>query len=235
MEGNNMNDNAKKMGSIVAIAALVIGLGLGYGLGNMGDKTDGGHKSSSSMTHEAVGSKASTLRADLVALGTEHQDLTYAAVGDALDGSPGAEASKADLIKNGADLSAAVGSVYGADAQKKFNDIWNVHLNAFVAYAVASKSDDAAGKQAAMADIDANYTKPISALLAGANPNLPQATLEAGFKEHIDMTAQMIDNHVKGDFAAEAELRDDSVDHLKGLMGTLAGAIVKQFPEKFKD
>lgn len=230
-----MNEGAKKMGSIVAIAALVIGLGLGYGLGNMGDKSNSNQTATNSKTQVSVSSKAATLRADLVSIGTAHQILTYTAVGDALDGSPSAEASKADLIKNGANLSAAIGSIYGADAQKKFNDIWNVHLNNFVAYAVASKAGDAAGKQAALADIDANYTKPISALLAGANPNLPQATLEAGFKQHIDMTAQMIDNHVKGDYTAESDLRDRAVDHLKGLMTTLADAIVKQYPDKFKD
>lgn len=229
-----MNEGAKKMGSIITIAALVIGLGVGFGVGKMNNDSTNSSSSHSAMA-SADTTKASDLRADLVMLGTEHMDLTYAAVAAALDGSPNAEAAKADLIKNGTDISGAVGSVYGKDAQTKFQDIWNLHLTEFVNYAVAAKGGDEAGKAKAMESIKTGYTQPISALLAGANPNLLQKDLEAGFGEHIDMTAQMIENHVKGDYEAEATLRGESADHLKGLMSVLAGAIVKQYPDKFKD
>jgi hypothetical protein len=219
-------------GTIVVIVAAVIGLAAGYGIGH---KSGSSSMSSSSMSSMSTTSdKASDLRANLVVLGAEHMDLTYHAVDAALDGTPNADAAKADLIKNGTEISTAIGSIYGKDAQAKFQDIWNLHLNDFVKYALASKGGDEAGKQAALADIKTGYTVPISQLLAGANPNLPEKTLETAFNEHIDMTAQMIDDHVNGDYTGEANLREQSVDHLKGLMSTLAAAIVKQYPDKFK-
>lgn len=225
-----------KAAVLTAVVALVVGGGVGYAAGHAksSTSTNSSNTNSSSMDMTASSGKASDLRANLVALGTQHMDLTNQAIDAALDGSPNADAAKADLIKNGTEISGAIGSVYGKDAQTKFQDIWNLHLNDFVKYAVASKSGDTAGKTAALQDIQTGYTVPISQLLSGANPNLPEKTLESAFGEHIDMTAQMIDNHVKGDYTAEANLREQSVEHLKGLMSTLSGAIVKQYPDKFK-
>jgi hypothetical protein len=228
------NQSVARAAMVAAIVALIIGGAVGYGVGHAKASSKSDSMSTMSSMTAASGSKASDLRANLVALGTQHMDLTAQAVDAALDGSPNADAAKADLIKNGTEISAAIGSVYGADAQAKFQDIWNLHLNDFVKYAVASKGGDAAGKAAALQDINTGYTMPISKLLSGANPNLPEKALVDGFNEHIDMTAQMIDDHVKGDYTGEASLREQSVEHLKGLMTTLSGAIVKQYPAKFQ-
>lgn len=211
------------------IVALVIGLAAGFGVGHAGSNKNDDHH----MTMQASTTKASDLRADLVSLGVQHQELAQRAVDAAMDGSPDADAVKAQLIQNGKDISDAVGSVYGQAAGQKFNDTWNVHLVDFVKYATAAKSGDEAGKQAAAQDIDANYTKPISKLLASANPNLPEQTLESAFREHIDMTAQAVDDHAKGDYQAEQALIVKSNDHIKMLMSILAGAIAKQYPSKF--
>lgn len=223
---------SKSMGTTVAAAVvtLIIGLAIGYGVWH---KKDNNVSTNNSTTISAT-TKAADLRATLVSLGVQHQELTHKAVDAALDGSPDADAAKAQLIKNGQDISAAVGSVYGQAAGQKFDDIWNVHLNDFVKYAVASKTGDDAAKTAALQDIDANYTKPISKLLSGANPNLPEATVENLFKEHIDMTAQAIDDHVKGDYAAEQALVEQSSAHIRDIMSALSGAIVKQYPSKFQ-
>lgn len=232
----------KSSGLAATIVALLIGLLLGFGgakLLNNSDSNSSGSKSSSSAVsfQNATGTTPGTaaeLQKNLVTLGVAHMHLTQQAVDAALDGSPNAAALKDSLVGNGTQLSKAVGSVYGNDAQTKFQNIWNNHLNDFVKYAVAAKGGDTAGKQAALADIDANYTKPISQLLSGANPNLKQETLEAGFRDHIQMTARMIDAHAAGDFPTEEKERDGAVDHITGLMSTLSGAIAKQYPDKFK-
>lgn len=221
--------------AVVAIVTLVLGLAVGGGVGyavanGMHDDDDGMSHSSTAMKSS---DKASDLRATLVSFGTEHMDLTYGAVSSALQGSKSAEADQADLIKNGNDLAAAVGSVYGEEAEKTFKDVWTLHLVQFVNYAVASSKGDEAGKKTALDTIDAQYTKPLAAYLAKANPNLPEDALYSGLKEHVDMTAVMIDDQAKGDYAAATAQRDMGVAHLEGLMTTLAGGIVKQFPEKF--
>ncbi len=227
MEGSQ----SKTMGAtaVTAVVALVIGLVIGYGVWHKKD-----NQTTNSTTAVTSSTKAADLRASLVSLGTQHQELAHKAVDAALDGSPDAEAAKAQLIQNGKDISDAVGSVYGQAAGQKFDDIWNVHLVDFVKYAVAAKSGDEAGKMAAAQDIDTNYTKPISMLLASANPNLPEKTVETAFREHIDMTAQAVDDHVKGDYTAEQALIVQSSAHIKDIMSILAGAIVKQYPAKFQ-
>jgi hypothetical protein len=229
-----MEQSKKSMTMIVGVVALVIGLAVGFGITKATDNNDTNSSSSSdSMQMTSMSTKAAGLHSTLVTLGVQHMDLTAAAVDAALDGSPNAAALGTALNTNGTDIGAAVGSVYGADAQKTFNTVWQLHLDDFVKYAVAGSKGDEAGKTAALADIDANYTKPLAQYLAKANPNLPEATLEGGLREHVDMTAKMIDLHNAKDYAGEAAQLKMADTHIGGLFDTLAGAIVKQYPAKF--
>lgn len=224
----------------VAAVAVIVGLVVG-GLGGWWiadmNNMNGDHDSMSSMGvsegNPNASTKAADLRATLVGAGVEHMDLTYAAVAATLNESPSAAADGADLYKNGTDLGAAIGSIYGEEAEMTFNKVWKLHLDQFVAYAGAAAQNDDAAKKAALDKIDAEYTKPLAAYLADANPNLPEETLYDGLKSHVDMTAVMIDNVAKGDFEAATKLRDEGADHLTGLFSTLAAGIVKQFPDKF--
>jgi flagellar basal body-associated protein FliL len=220
----------KTVSMVVAVVMLVVGLGAGYAIASA--KGDDEHSHSSSATADAS-TKAADLRSNLVTLGVEHMILTDQAVDAALDGSPNATASATALYANGTNLGAAVGSVYGKDAETTFNTVWKLHLDEFVKYAVASKSGDDAGKSAALESIDTNYTKPLAQYLAKANPNLPEATLEPALREHVDMTAKMIDFHVAGNYAEESNELTMANKHMEGIMSTLAGGIVKQYPEKF--
>ena len=215
---------------IIAVVMLVIGLGAGYGVAKAADNNN---TTAASSQRPTSATKAADLRSSLVKLGLEHMTLTDQAVDAALDGSPNADATAAALYKNGNDIGAAVGSVYGKSAETTFDGVWKTHLDDFVKYAVADKSGDAAGKSAALDDISANYTKPLAQYLAKANPNLPEATLEGALNDHVQMTATMIDDHVKGDYAAEASELSMANDHIEGLFSTLANAIVKQYPSKF--
>jgi hypothetical protein len=226
-----MQESGHKTVSIVlAIVMLLVGLGAGYGIGHANGNNS--KASANNMKANAL-TKAADLRANLVTLGVEHMMLTDQAVDAALDGSPNANATATALYANGTNLGAAVGSVYGKDAESTFNTVWKLHLDEFVKYAVASKSGDEAGKSAALASIDANYTKPLAQYLAKANPNLPEATLESALREHVDMTAKMIDFHVAGNYTEEANELTMANKHIEGIMSTLAGGIVKQYPAKF--
>lgn len=232
-----MESHSKTTTVIVTLAiGLLVGGGVGWALAgmDMGDKNDSTsqeHKNKHAV--DAVSSKAADLRATLVSSGTEHMDLTYTAVSSALQGSKSATADKAALIKNGHDIGAAVGSVYGKEAETTFNSVWDIHLTEFVNYAVASSKGDEAAKKKALATIDSDYSKPLSAYLAKANPNLPKDILYSSLKEHVDMTAVMIDELAAGNYEEAEGHRDMSVKHLEGLFSTLAAGIVKQFPEKF--
>lgn len=229
--------NSNKGAANVALSAvlLVVGLAVGFGVSKATTNNDSSSANKTLTSAPSSATKAGDIRANLVSLGVQHQDLTMHAVDAALDGDKNASAVAKDLYKNGTDIGAAVGSIYGKDAETTFNSVWKLHLDQFVNYAVASSKSDDAGKKAALSTIDSQYTKPLSAYLAKANPNLPQDTLYSVLSDHINQTAAMIDLHVKGDYAGEATARDQAAQHLNGIFSTLAGGIVKQFPDKFQN
>jgi hypothetical protein len=229
---SSTNSVKKNMAITVAVVTLVIGLAVGFGIAKGTNKKTSSDSMSSSTT-SAPSAKATTLRTNLITLGIDHMTLTDQAVDAALDGSPDASAFATALYTNGTDIGAAVGSVYGSNAQNTFNTVWKLHLDDFVKYAVAGSKGDAAGKTAALQDIQTNYTKPLAAYLAKANPNLPEATLESGLADHVDMTAKMIDLHNAKDYAGETAELNMANTHIAGLFGTLSDGIVKQYPSKF--
>lgn len=215
----------------IGAVALVIGLVIGIGVTKVMDTNK--TTNMMSMTTPSSTTKAADLRSTLVTLGVEHMTYTDQAVDAALDGSPNASTAAAVLYANGNDIGAAVGSIYGQSAQMTFDQVWKLHLDDFVKYAVADSKGDTAGKTAALNDIETNYTKPLAQFLAKANPNLPEATLESALGDHVQMTAQMIDDHVQGKYADEASELSMANQHIASLMSTLAAGIVKQYPSKF--
>ncbi len=226
-----MNKGSTATGVIVAaVIALIVGGFGGYAIG-MGKDTASTTNNSQSKPTSAT--KAADLRSDLVTLGIEHMVYTDKAVSAALDGTKDAGAAAAALYANGNDIGAAVGSVYGKDAETTFDSVWKLHLDQFVNYAIAGSKGDKAGQQAALDAIDSGYTKPLAQYLAKANPNLPEATLESALRDHVNMTAKMIDLHIAGDYTGEAAQLKMANKHLEGLFSTLASGIVTQFPEKF--
>ncbi|HET6622734.1 MAG TPA: hypothetical protein VFG56_02250 [Candidatus Saccharimonadales bacterium] len=215
----------------IAIVTLVVGLVVGFGAAKaMDDEMNGGHDMAS-MTKTS--DKASDLRANLVTLGVEHMTYTDQAVAAALDGAPNAEQLAELLYDNGDQIGAAVGSFYGDEAEKTFDQVWKLHLDQFVNYAVASSKGDEAAKQAALDKIDSGYTKPLAQFLAKANPNFDEQTLETALRDHVNMTAKMIDFHVDGNYQKEADELNMANKHIEGIMSVLAAGIVKQFPDKF--
>ena len=235
------NDASKtSIGTLIAVAvvALLAGFG-GAKLMDRNNMSDTSTMSTATTTATATpvapdaGTKAGDLRAAAVTLGLQHMHLTNQATDAALDGNADATAIKTQLFANGGDISGVIGDYYGNAAKAQFQTLWNTHLNDFVTYAVAGKKNDAAGKAAALKDIADNYTTPISKLLSGANPNLPNATLMTVFGDHVSMTAAVIDDHNAGNFAKEQTDLASADKHIAGLLSTLAGAIVKQFPSKF--
>lgn len=212
----------------LAAVAIVVGLVVGFAVARVSDNKDTKSTDTKASTSTGISTAASDLRANLVTMGLEHMTLTNIAVDAALDGSKTAADSGAALYANGNDIGAAVGSVYGKDAEKTFDAVWKLHLDEFVKYAVADSKGDEAGKKMALDTIDAQYTKPLSAYLSKANPLLPQKTLESVLGDHVQQTATMIDNHVAGKYADEfAELKAAN-QHIEGIFSTLAGGIAKQ-------
>jgi hypothetical protein len=227
---NIRKNEAGNMGmiAITVVAGLVIGFAGGRLVGN-GKKT----VTTTKTTSTGISASAEQLSDNLVTLGVQHMTLTDQAVDAALDGNADASAIATQLFDNGNSIGAAVGSVYGSSAESTFDTVWKLHLTQFVNYAVADKEGNATAKAAALSAIQTGYTVPLAQYLAKANPYLPESVLQSDLSDHVAMTAVMIDDHVQGNYTAEAAELNMADTHIEAIFSTLAGAIVKQYPSKF--
>lgn len=214
---------------------LVVGLIIGGGIGFMSGKGKDDHneaKAQSSQT-ATTDTKAAGLRAVLNNLEAEHVDLASAATRAGFDGDPQFPAAAAALGKNTDDLSAAVASVYGDEAGAKFKEIWASHIGFFVDYTVAAKGGDKAGMDQAVSNLN-GYVEAISTFLSGANPNLPKDAVAQLVTEHVGLLKEAVDKHGAADYAGSYDAQSRARTQITTkIADTLAGAIVKQSPEKF--
>jgi hypothetical protein len=223
-------ETSKMKSTAVAVAAvaLLIGGGTGYAIGmGKADKHD-------ETSHSAVtDTKAADLRALLNNLQAEHVDLAAAATRAGFDGDPAFEAAAGALDKNSNELADAIGSVYGDEARQRFYEIWNSHIGFFVDYTVAAKNGDRAGMDKAVQNLN-GYVEAISVFLSEANPNLPKEAVAQLVGEHVTLLKTAVDEHGAGNYAASYEAQRQAREQItRDIANTLAGAIVKQNPDKF--
>jgi hypothetical protein len=173
---------------------------------------------------------AAELRAGLTALLQEHVYLAGVTTGTALSGDD-FKVPAATLDANSVALSKAIGSVYGEPAGKQFLELWRKHIGFFVDYTVGTATKDQAKKDKARADLD-GYRADFGAFLASANPNLTKDAVAEALVPHVSSVFAAIDAQGSKDPAAFDKLRE-AAGHMPSTANVLAGAIVKQFPEKF--
>ena len=224
-----MPESKSKTTLVVAmlIVGLVIGGLIGYGSGNSTGK-DKGVETVSAKTD----TKAANLRVVMNNLNAEHANLASAATRAGFDGDPMFKASAEQLDKNSVEISKAVGSVYGKEAEAKFLEIWRSHITFFVNYTVAAKAGDMAGMEKAVSDLN-GYVSAVSDLLGGAT-GLPKEAVASLISEHVGLLKSAVDKHAAGDYAGSYEAEKATRDQITTKVAdTLAGAIVKQSPDKF--
>jgi hypothetical protein len=222
-------ETSTKSGWAVGLIAAALGLAVGFGLSAI-MKDDASTKVASTAPDTAT--KAADLRVLLNALEREHVHLATAATRAGFDGSAHFQASAGELDKNSKALAAAVGSVYGAEAEKKFYDIWASHIGFFVDYTVAAKSGDKAGMDKAVQNLG-GYVDAISTFLSQANPNLPKQAVADLVTEHVNLLKAAVDAHGARNFTESYAKEHQADEQIGTIANTLAGAIVKQYPEKF--
>ncbi len=229
------NSNNSKAGVVLVtlIVAGLVGGGAGYAIGM--NKDDDSSKSDSSMaakTEPNTATKAADLRVVLNTIEKEHVALANATTRAGFDGSPMFDAAGKATFANSKELSDAVASVYGPEAGAKFNEIFDSHIKFFVDYTVASKKGDKAGMDKAVQDLN-GYVEAIAAFLSGANPNLPKDVVAQVFTEHVGLLKASLDTHVAADYAGSYAKQKEAITQIGKIADSLAGAIVKQSPDKF--
>ncbi len=179
-------------------------------------------------------SAAVDFRTALNQLLQEHLFLASFATDAAIDGRDDEfGAAGAALNTNGTDLGAAIGSLFGAEAEDEWNRIWSAHNGFFVDYTTGVATDDQAIKDQAVEDLTTIYVPEFSAFLAGAT-ELPEDALADLITEHVLTTAAVVDAQGAGDVAAAADADRDAAMHMRMLGDPLAEAIVAAQPESFQ-
>lgn len=227
------SNNKTMLVVIMLVVGLLVGGGLGYAMGNNKDDTDNRDDTKKPRTAITTDTKAADLRVILNNLESEHVDLAAAATRAGFDGDASFNAAAGALGKNTDDLSAAVASVYGDEAGAKFKEIWASHIGFFVDYTVAAKKGDQAGMDKAVQNLN-GYVEAISSFLSGANPNLPKEAVAQLVTEHVGLLKEAVDKHGAGDYAGSYDAQSRARTQITNkIADTLAGAIVKQSPDKF--
>jgi hypothetical protein len=176
---------------------------------------------------------SSALRATLNLTLREHVYLAADVTGAALGGRKAEfEAAAAALDGNSQDLARAIGSVYGADAEKAFLPLWRRHIGFVVDYTVGAASKDKAKQDKAVAELVA-YTDDFGAFLAGANPNLPKDAVADLVKHHVLTLKDVIDAQADGNQPQAWKNARTAAGHMAKVADPLAAAIAKQFPQRF--
>jgi len=175
---------------------------------------------------------AAGLRVGLNALLSEHVYLAAAATNAALAGrQPEFQAAAAALDGNSVDVARAIGSVYGPDAEKAFLPLWRKHIGMVVDYTVGAATSDRAKQDRAVTDL-VGYTQDFGAFLASANPYLPKAVVADLVKHHVLTLKDVIDAQATKDQSRVFTALRTGAGHMQMIADPLAGAIVKQFPDK---
>lgn len=144
-----------------------------------------------------------------------------------------AAANKAadEVVANARQIADAVAGFYGKPAGEQMLKLLAGHWGGVKAYADATHSGDKAAQQKAEQDLATNATA-IAKFLSGANPNLPEATVQGLLMMHVSDHETHIGEVMAGNSAGAAKTLDHMRAHMNTIADALAGAIAKQFPAK---
>jgi len=221
-----MNSTFTRLAGIAAMIGLV-GTGCGATMPHQDAMAKPASSSATSVT------KASDLRAGLNALLGEHVLLAAVATSHALGGREAAfKGAAGGLDANSVDIAKAIGSVYGADAEKAFLPLWRKHIKFIVDYTVGVATKDTAKQDKAVSDL-VQYTEDFGAFLSSANPNLPKNVVADLVKTHVLTFKDVVDAQAAGDFPRAYTAIRTAYGHMQMIGDPLSAAIVKQFPDRF--
>lgn len=137
------------------------------------------------------------------------------------------------LAANTAELSGAIGLVYGPAGAKAFDQLWSFHTQFFLDYADATRRDDGAAKAkalAALADYRGDFSSFIATATGGAAPESAVSELLAN---HIDQMVGQLDAFASDDLDGAIATERDGHAYLSTIGTTLASAISAQDPVAF--
>ena len=214
------------------LGALVIVGSLAAACGSDSKSADSTTTTAEATASQGADTAASQLRSGLTALLQEHVYLAGITTGEALAGRS-IDAPAAALEANTQALQDAISSLYGDAGGKQFGDLWRKHIGFFVDYTKGKAANDSAATAKAVADLD-QYRADFGAFLESATEGgLTKMAVADELKPHVATLAAAVDAQAAKDSSQFEKLRT-AAGHMPMTASILAGAIVKQFPDKFE-
>ncbi|MCE1118387.1 MULTISPECIES: hypothetical protein [Pseudomonas] len=143
-----------------------------------------------------------------------------------------ADTAARQVVSNATTIANSLAPLYGQPAADQMLKLLAGHWGAVKHYSDATVARDKAGQQAAVNELSGN-AKAIAGFLAKANPYLPEPTLLTLLSAHGGHHVAQIDQLAARDYAGEAQTWQMMHQHMLVLADALAGALAKQFPDKF--
>jgi hypothetical protein len=178
-------------------------------------------------------SPASQLRLTLDRILAEHLVLAAQAMRTGLADAADAGAARAALDANSAELAEAVGTVYGDAAGERFLELWDRHVDAYLAFIDAYAAGDDAGREAALMTLHA-YHEEIATFLATANPHLPRAAVSDLIRRHVQALITQVEATEAGDHVRAVATIRSAYGFMFDVGDALAAGIAAQFPDRFR-
>ena len=164
------------------------------------------------------------LRSALDRLLGEHVALAVGALRAGGTNSPDFPAAADALNGNTSDLSAAMGTLFGAQAGQQFMTLWADHVDQLVAYTAGVAANDPARKDAAMANLRDFEGRLAAFLDTATGSTVHSADLAKAFLAHDEMLTQQVDTFAGRDYPRAHDLAYATYQDMFGLSGKLADA-----------
>lgn len=174
--------------------------------------------------------KAAETRAALRDLWSEHIFWVRNVVAATTQKRPdAAKVAEAQVVANARQIADSIAPFYGQPAADSLFELLKGHYGPIRQYLDAS---DKAGRDRATAALQANAGQ-IARFLSGANPHLPYDAVNGLLLAHGGHHVAQIDQLKGAQYAQEAETWSAMRKHMNQISDAIAGAIAKQFPDKF--
>jgi hypothetical protein len=142
--------------------------------------------------------------------------------------------AEAEVIANAKALAGTIAPFYGQSASDSLLNLLGGHWGAVRDYNTATLAKSKAGQDKAVAILN-NNARDIAKFLSGANPNLPEDAVFNLLLGHGGHHVAQIKQTASNDFRDEAATWHAMRKHMLVISDAIAGALVKQFPERFED
>jgi hypothetical protein len=178
--------------------------------------------------------KALAFHDEMRKLWEDHVIWTRLAIVSFAAGLPDFDQTAARLLRNQEDIGDAIKPYYGRRAGNSLTALLKEHIGGAVDLLTAAKAGDDAAFESARRAWYANG-REIARFLNRASPRfLPLASVRRLMRGHLDQTRVEAGHLLSGDHAAGIRDYDLIHRHILTMADAISGAIIRQFPDRFR-